>query len=81
MKSRFTHILVVVTAVLMLGTTAYSHCEIPCGIYDDEMRIKMIDEHITTIEKSMEKIADIEKSEHHSANQLVRWVVNMVVVC
>jgi nickel superoxide dismutase len=31
-------------------------CEIPCGIYDDEMRINMIAEHITTIEKSVKKL-------------------------
>jgi nickel superoxide dismutase len=24
-------------------------CEIPCGIYDDEMRINMIAEHITIL--------------------------------
>ncbi len=76
MKSRFTIIVFAVAALIMSSATAYSHCEIPCGIYDDAMRIKMISEHITTIEKSMGKIMDIEKSKHHDANQLVRWVVN-----
>ena len=33
----------------------YAHCEVPCGIYEDSVRIVMIYEHITTIEQSMKK--------------------------
>lgn len=60
-----------------LSTFAYAHCEIPCGIYDDEMRVEMISEHIDTIEKSMNQIDELEKVglSHHS-NQLVRWIMN-----
>jgi nickel superoxide dismutase len=59
-----------------LTTTASAHCEIPCGIYDDEMRIDMISEHITTIEKSMNEIVKMEKGKDHNSNQLVRWIMN-----
>ena len=55
---------------------ASSHCEIPCGIYDDEMRIKMLLEHVATIEKSMRQITALEEAGHRHANQLVRWVMN-----
>jgi nickel superoxide dismutase len=55
---------------------ASAHCEIPCGIYDDEMRINMMNEHIATIEKSMNQIMKIEKEKQHHANQLVRWIMN-----
>jgi len=55
---------------------AAAHCEIPCGIYDDQMRITMISEHITTIEKSMNQIMAIQKEKDHNSNQLIRWVVN-----
>jgi len=53
-----------------------AHCEIPCGIYDDDMRFDMIDEHIDTIEKSVKKIAALsgDKGSAVDANQLVRWV-------
>ena len=50
--------LIVLTALcvsLAFAAPAFAHCEIPCGIYDDEMRLKMIAEHITTIEKSMRR--------------------------
>jgi nickel superoxide dismutase len=62
--------------VLIFSMHVYAHCEIPCGIYDDEMRIDMINEHITTIEKAMNTINTLEKEGHHHYNQLVRWIVN-----
>ena len=54
----------------------YAHCEIPCGIYEDQARVNLIKEHITTIEKSMNQINEISKSESPDWNQLVRWVNN-----
>ena len=53
-----------------------SHCEIPCGIYDDPMRFDMIAEHIKTIEKSMIQITALEKNKEQNNNQLVRWIKN-----
>ena len=55
---------------------SYAHCEIPCGIYADSVRITMIKEHITTIEKSMKQIEEISQSSKPNYNQLVRWVMN-----
>ena len=62
--------------VLMTSSNIYAHCEIPCGIYDDAMRIKMIDEHIRTIEKSMKQIHELQKADVIDYNQLVRWIMN-----
>lgn len=53
-----------------------AHCEIPCGIYDDSVRIALIYEHISTIEKSMTKIKELEAEGDKNYNQLIRWVVN-----
>ena len=55
MKSRYVGLLTAAIGICM-ATHAWAHCEIPCGIYDDHMRIHMIEEHITTIEKSMQQI-------------------------
>jgi nickel superoxide dismutase len=76
MKKIFLQILVGCSFVLILSVQAFAHCEIPCGIYDDEMRIKIINEHIVTVEKSMNQIIGLEKEEHHNSNQLVRWIMN-----
>ena len=68
---------VLLTCLFLYSGIVSAHCEIPCGIYDDEMRVKMISEHIQTIEKSMNEINKLEKAglSHHS-NQLVRWIMN-----
>ena len=62
--------------VIFTASTALSHCEIPCGIYDDHMRVHMIEEHITTIEKSMKQITSLQKEKPINYNQLVRWIMN-----
>ena len=66
----------VLFSTLLLVSLAAAHCEIPCGIYDDEMRITLLHEHITTIEKSMNQIIDLQKEPNKNANQLTRWVMN-----
>jgi len=76
MKKRLLQIAVVLCCTLLLAASAAAHCEIPCGIYDDEARIGMLLEHVATIEKSMNQITTIEKNKDHNANQLVRWVMN-----
>lgn len=53
-----------------------SHCEIPCGIYGDKMRFDMVEENITTIEKSMNQIVELSKAGDRNYNQIVRWVTN-----
>jgi len=61
---------------MILSPIVYSHCQLPCGIYDDEARIKMIAEHITTIEKSMNLINMLSQEPKSNMNQIVRWVQN-----
>lgn len=64
-------------ALVLLAVTSsivYSHCQIPCGIYDDEARIEMIAEHITTIEKSMSAINELSSVSKPDYNQIVRWI-------
>jgi nickel superoxide dismutase len=64
------------SGILSLSGYLFSHCQVPCGIYDDEMRIKMIAEHITTIEKAMNQVIDLSKESTPNYNQIVRWVMN-----
>ncbi len=65
-----------VSLVLLSFTNqASAHCEIPCGIYNDSLRIELLYEHITTIEKSMHEIITLEQSKENP-NQLIRWVIN-----
>ena len=57
-------------------STVSAHCEIPCGIYDDQLRTQLIAEHATTIEKSMKQIMALSKANPTNNNQMVRWVSN-----
>jgi nickel superoxide dismutase len=67
---------VALTGLILATGPAFSHCEIPCGIYDDPMRVAMIKEDIATVEKSMKEIIELSKQTQPNYNQLVRWVQN-----
>jgi len=67
---------VVALALFATAVPASAHCQIPCGIFDDELRVQLIEEHIGTVEKSMNKIIEISKASPVDYNQLVRWIDN-----
>ena len=71
----FTLILGLICFTLPLVNEVRAHCEIPCGIYGDDTRFQLLEEHLTTIEKSMKKIIELEKTGGNT-NQLVRWIHN-----
>ena len=77
-KSKKTALLVMACGLSLVAISpmVFSHCEIPCGIYDDPMRLNMMAEHITTIEKSMKQIQELSAQGDKNYNQLVRWIVN-----
>ena len=64
------------TALLVgVGTSdLYAHCEVPCGVYTDQMRIDMIEEDCQTIEKAMAQIVELGAAEERNDNQISRWV-------
>lgn len=51
------------------------HCQVPCGIYGDKMRIDMLLEDAATIEKAMTSLQAMDAEESPSKNQMVRWVM------
>ena len=71
MKISFSIVLIILTSSVL-----FSHCQVPCGIYDDAARIKQIQEDITTIQKAMKNINELSnnKTVPQDLNQLVRWV-------
>ena len=71
-----TTLLIFFTLILIIRPLAFSHCEVPCGIYNDKMRFNMIEEHITTIEKALNQIIELSQQSPQNYNQIVRWVVN-----
>ncbi|MFZ0034574.1 MAG: superoxide dismutase [Ni] [Sedimentisphaerales bacterium] len=65
---------ILLIAVAGIAPLVYSHCQIPCGIYDDPARLAMIAENITTIEKAMKSIEELSAQQKPNMNQIVRWV-------
>jgi nickel superoxide dismutase len=61
-------------AVSGIAPLVYSHCQMPCGIYDDPARLAAIAEDITTIEKAMKSIEELSAQQKPNMNQIVRWV-------
>jgi len=76
MYKRFFLIGLMVYVFLVSATYLAAHCEIPCGIYDDQMRVSMIAEHITTIEKSMQQVIELKAKSPVDHNQITRWIMN-----
>jgi nickel superoxide dismutase len=76
MKKLMYSLLTGMLVLLFIMSNADAHCEIPCGIYDDELRTKLIAEHATTIEKSMNQIMELSKANPINYNQLARWISN-----
>ena len=58
-------------SLLALTSPVLAHCEVPCGIYDDQARTNAIAEHITTIEKAMKQITELGSQSPVNYNQIV----------
>ena len=68
-------------AILMVLTLApaslHAHCQVPCGIYDDHMRVQAMLEDAATVEKAVAQMNDLAgQTDVQSQNQMVRWVMN-----
>jgi nickel superoxide dismutase len=67
----------ILVAAVVVPQWVYSHCQVPCGIYDDYARIERMREDATTVGKAITEINALAgKTDAKSANQLARWVVN-----
>ena len=56
--------------------SAFSHCQIPCGIYGDDNVFGELMMDVETIEKSMKQIQSLGEDPSKNPNQLIRWVMN-----
>lgn len=69
--------MVVFGSGFIMTSQVQAHCQIPCGIYDDNARVMSMFEDADTIKKSVRLIGELSsKKDAQSQNQLVRWVMN-----
>ena len=65
----------IVLIYFSLSSLLHAHCQVPCGIYNDAVRIVDLEEDIATISKAMRMIKDLSGStDAQSLNQITRWV-------
>lgn len=53
----------------------YSHCQMPCGIYHDNMVYEQIDQYIETMVKGITVLSDNKFVTLHDKNEFVRWIM------
>ena len=76
---RTLHIFAHAFATLFFASSLSAHCQVPCGIFSDELKFSELKEHVLTIEKSARLIRELSAKEDLTANdyqQLVRWTTN-----
>ena len=69
----------ILIATLFVSTTLRAHCQLPCGIYGDELKFIELEQHIETIHKAGAQIRSIASKDSLSAQeqqQIVRWTTN-----
>ncbi len=68
---------IVVATIIALPQLGLTHCQVPCGIYDDAARVVRMHEDATTVGKAINRVNSLAgKTDAQSANQLARWVAN-----
>lgn len=70
--------LAVLLAAVITGA-AFAHCQVPCGIYGDEIKFAELEQHVETIAKASKQIRELAAKESptaHDIQQLVRWTDN-----
>jgi hypothetical protein len=53
-----------------------AHCQIPCGIFDDNNVISSMNTDYVTIEKAVTQIKELSKDPAANAHQITRWIIN-----
>ena len=69
-------ILSVALLLAAVPTNVSAHCQVPCGIYDDDNVIKSLGTDFLTIEKACVQIVALAKDPSANAQQITRWTVN-----
>lgn len=77
MNNLFKIFAVLIFSLVVYSPNTYSHCQIPCGIYDDHARVKSMLEDVATTRRAAYMITELtKKSDAQSSNQVVRWVMS-----
>jgi hypothetical protein len=68
--------LTLATFAFFTPSLASAHCQVPCGIYDDDNVLAKMHTDYVTIEKASKQIMELSKDPVTNAHQLTRWILN-----
>lgn len=70
-------LLLIATAAFFITNTGglNAHCQMPCGIYHDDMVYDQIDQYVETMHKAISELGMIKFDNLHDQNQFVRWIM------
>lgn len=57
------------------GNALYGHCQLPCGIYDNDLIFNYVNQYIETMQKACDEIETLKTESAQDRAQFVRWVV------
>jgi len=72
MQKRF---FLLVAIIICSKAPLVSHCQMPCGIYHDDMVYDQVEQYIETMYKAMSELNHLELTKVKDSNQFVRWVM------
>ena len=61
---------------IFYASVSFAHCQVPCGIYDDDRVFSELFQHVQTIRKAVVSVNDLQGDSEQNDNQRIRWVVN-----
>lgn len=69
--------LLIATATLLIATSGglHGHCQMPCGIYHDDMVYDQIDQYVETMHKGISELKVSKFDTVQEKNQFIRWVM------
>lgn len=62
-------------AVLAYSGSLSAHCQMPCGIYHDDMVFDQVDQYIETMYKCMSILNENKSASVREKNEFIRWVL------
>ncbi len=66
---------------LSAPTQLSAHCQVPCGIFDNDNVISSLHTDYVTIEKASKQIAELSKDPSANIHQITRWVMTKESHC
>lgn len=75
-------LLILSLSMLMLkNSNLEAHCQMPCGIYHDDMVYDQIDQFVETVYKGISVMKDSKFETLRDRNEFIRWVVQKEKEC